>query len=290
MFKLTTSLFQNNPARVLSPAPLDDLVYPDDYPYVLADIGITLPDAQAPVFGSPELINVDGSNLPPVNAQVMDSATPSATLLAEGCSIVGAEAAKGRRQRAKGKCQRMTTRRSCNPPAWNGGARQQSTAKTKGKKQTPVLECDLPRFPCEQCGETFKRREYLRRHVRSKHENRKYKCTFCEREFGQKNNLDRHIRAKHGEEMLPESLDKPKESCDYPGCTFKSHRGADKLRDHMEKNHKGSPTFPCRLTRGERNPKPCKAFFFTAKRRKQHEQRTNATHTKPRRPSLAADE
>ena len=54
-------------------------------------------------------------------------------------------------------------------------------------------------FECEECDQTFKRAENLRRHVSHVHQSKEsFKCPSCEKGFGRPDNLKRHIKCVHG--------------------------------------------------------------------------------------------
>ncbi|XP_034249237.1 zinc finger and BTB domain-containing protein 17-like isoform X2 [Thrips palmi] len=156
------------------------------------------------------------------------------------------------------------------------------------KRRSPVLECDLR---CEQCDKKFKRRDYLRRHENLVHKNLKPKCSECGEEFSGRTILTRHMKTIHGLNAQGELLYQAKTQCDYPGCDFRTHRPADKLRAHIESVHKDKlhQVLRCRLTRGQVAPVPCKFIFFSEKCRTQHEERRTAGHTRqPEQPEQSS--
>ena len=56
-------------------------------------------------------------------------------------------------------------------------------------------------FECEECDQTFKRAEHLRRHMSHVHQDKgSLKCPSCEKGFGRPDNLKRHMKKFHGRE------------------------------------------------------------------------------------------
>lgn len=190
--------------------------------------------------------------------------------------------------RGRARRSNVTAGSAANQPPGRAGRARQTTAKAKTRLPAAngPVECDL-------CGTVFKKREYLQKHMNSKHKNKKPKCQNCGADFSEKTDLNRHMKTVHGLNPKGELLDEEKTRCDFPGCAYQTYR-SDKLGTHMKSKHRGEAVLRCRLTRGEENPSPCKFTCYTERRRKQHEKRTTAGHTRnsprPRRLSGTPDE
>jgi DNA-directed RNA polymerase subunit M/transcription elongation factor TFIIS len=69
----------------------------------------------------------------------------------------------------------------------------------KGKPLPPEPKEGDPRFECEFCKRSYKRKSYYNRHVRIAHDKSApiYKCQFCKYSTRQKNVLSGHVKAVH---------------------------------------------------------------------------------------------
>ena len=84
-----------------------------------------------------------------------------------------------------------------------------------------------PEYKCEICNKTFKRKDYLKSHIKIVHENtKKYECPSCALKFTLKHNLTRHQRS-HQTNMMPK--------CHICNINFKNNRS---LNAHKNKFHR----------------------------------------------------
>ena len=59
---------------------------------------------------------------------------------------------------------------------------------------------EVPRFQCLDCDAVFKRKDHLKRHIKSIHDNiQEYSCSLCSKKFQRKDILSRHIKLMHKE-------------------------------------------------------------------------------------------
>ena len=57
---------------------------------------------------------------------------------------------------------------------------------------------NLKNFKCDECDQSFGRKEILDKHIATVHRNeKKFKCDYCEKSFGVSSNLYRHMRDVH---------------------------------------------------------------------------------------------
>ena len=104
--------------------------------------------------------------------------------------------------------------------------RKQRTPKNKIKKE----EVEVEVYPCQFCGQTFVKKNYLRKHM-YEHTGpaTRFDCPECNSSFGRKDKLNSHFRDKHeqGGLVFPCSL------CD------KVLSRKDKVKEHVRRKHPG---------------------------------------------------
>ena len=66
------------------------------------------------------------------------------------------------------------------------------------------------RFTCPQCGQSFRKKSYVKEHIERVHEQVKYICDQCDKVYSRRSHLRRHIEADHENKVK--------------GCTFVSFR------------------------------------------------------------------
>ena len=66
------------------------------------------------------------------------------------------------------------------------------------------------RFTCPQCGQSFRKKSYVKEHIERVHEQVKYICDQCDKIYSRRSHLRRHIEADHENKVK--------------GCTFVSFR------------------------------------------------------------------
>ena len=99
-----------------------------------------------------------------------------------------------------------------------------SDLKTSSKK---INESNEGGFSCDQCEFSSTYSANLSRHIKAKHEGRRYSCDQCKCNFSQSSSLKRHFELKH------EDIRYPCDRCEYRGITRES------LKKHKEAKHEG---------------------------------------------------
>ena len=99
-----------------------------------------------------------------------------------------------------------------------------SDLKTSSKK---INESNEGGFSCDQCEFASTYSANLSRHIKAKHEGRRYSCDQCKCNFSQSSSLKRHFELKH------EDIRYPCDRCEYRGITCES------LKKHKEAKHEG---------------------------------------------------
>ena len=81
-----------------------------------------------------------------------------------------------------------------------GATRAESSAAVPSISATPVGRgAATTTFACEVCGETFGKRESLKRHVATVHQAASHSCVQCHKTFKRPDTLKRHVAEQHGE-------------------------------------------------------------------------------------------
>ena len=90
---------------------------------------------------------------------------------------------------------------------------------------------------CNFCNKIFSRKENLKRHIASIHEEKKLKCVFCEQIFSRKDRLKSHVVLVHTKKELFSDID----TQDFKKCTLcgKNFSRNDHLKRHIEVVHEG---------------------------------------------------
>ncbi|ERL93188.1 hypothetical protein D910_10485 [Dendroctonus ponderosae] len=83
---------------------------------------------------------------------------------------------------------------------------------------------------CPSCNRKFKSNKYLQDHMKSFHDNSKYKCNLCTHSFKYSRNLSRHLKMVHGKEELFE------DAYECPTCKIKVKLKSS-LRRHLRTKH-----------------------------------------------------
>ena len=76
----------------------------------------------------------------------------------------------------------------------------------------------LKQFSCSECGQSYKRQDYLKLHISTVHGEKNIKCDFCGMEFTHKQNLVDHEKNIHQERTK-----KKCEQCKKHFFCIKSH-------------------------------------------------------------------
>ena len=124
--------------------------------------------------------------------------------------------------------------------------KEQSQEKVKNVIEKIVL--------CTICGQTFKRKHHLVRHVEIIHEKlRKYQCNLCQKKFKEKHHLKKHFFKSHNGLDFEWERDynqtekistSPKERCPCTLCG-KTFLNATHLKRHIESVHEKIRKYPC---------------------------------------------
>ena len=71
------------------------------------------------------------------------------------------------------------------------------SARRELKDNSQLKRTSEGRFSCDECESSFKRKNHLTSHIKSKHEGVKYACNQCDYQATQQSNLTVHIKSKH---------------------------------------------------------------------------------------------
>jgi len=72
--------------------------------------------------------------------------------------------------------------------------------KTALKHHIELLHSDEKSYKCDYCNTTFKLKNTLLKHIKTKHENIRYNCSECDKSYTTKSNLNIHIKKFHNKQ------------------------------------------------------------------------------------------
>ena len=91
-------------------------------------------------------------------------------------------------------------------------------------------------FQCESCSFKTNRKDYLKTHEQTVHENsRKYSCFKCEYKAKSNYHLKRHVKLVHTKDLVDERLKNEKIPCHK--CDYYSSTRMDHLTLHIQAVH-----------------------------------------------------
>ena len=108
----------------------------------------------------------------------------------------------------------------------NDHKQNSDTGSTPDKAEAHDSVADKPGANCATCGKYYAKKDSLRFHVKSQHEEHKFKCPDCPKTFPFNHAYVTHLRQHSDERPFPCPLD----DCD---ATFSSQKG---LNQHAEKH------------------------------------------------------
>mmetsp|Transcript_11761 Transcript_11761/g.31654 ORF Transcript_11761/g.31654 Transcript_11761/m.31654 type:complete len:193 (-) Transcript_11761:304-882(-) len=86
-----------------------------------------------------------------------------------------------------------------------------------------LIEQQLGSLTCKTCGNHFKRRSNLNKHIRHVHAcERLYVCKRCGKRFGQKSSVDKHLRVIHSVHVRP-AISKESAGLNVSRCSIRAN-------------------------------------------------------------------
>ena len=91
-------------------------------------------------------------------------------------------------------------------------------------------------FPCPQCDYKATQKSALSRHIKTVHESQEFPCDYCDKVFGRKDNLNAHVKKNHSKRKATEDLSGPAKQ---PRLLY--GYGASNVEPEKEKNPQPDP-------------------------------------------------